>query len=185
MLSLAVAGAAALVADVQLAADPHDAARGVAHRPALPEGAGRRVDGEDAVLAVHRGVHGGAVSREHRLGRQRALGAVLGDGDERRRTHRTVGVDREPGVAVGLRYPQRRAVRRVRRPLLPHVVAADLEVGRRGVPDQLLHCPVLQVHDGQRDTAIRGQGGEVATVRADGIGHDLAVVDDQSVTDRA
>ena len=74
--------AAALVADVELVADPDHAARGVADGPALLDGAGRRVDGDHPVLAVDRRVHGGAVGGEHRRGHQRVLGAVRGDGTD-------------------------------------------------------------------------------------------------------
>ena len=174
----------ALVADVELGADLDHVTRGVADGPALLDGPGRRVDGDHTVLAVDGGVHGRAVGGEHRLTHERVLGPVRRDRDDGGVGEGAVRVHGELAVAVGLTQPQLRTVGRVRGACLAHVVAADAQVRRRGVADELLHLPGLEVHDGQRDTTVGDRGREVAAVRADRRRHDLAVVDDQSVTDR-
>ncbi len=183
-MSPGIGSAAALVADVDLGADADQVTRRDANGPALLDGTGRRVDGHHAVLAVDGGVDGSAIGGEDRLSRQPVLGTVRGDRHEGRVGQGAVGVHREPAVPVGLGHPERPAVGGVGRPLLADVVAADLQVRRRGVADQLLNLPVLQVDDGQRDRAVGDQGRQVGAVRADRRGHDLAAVDDQPVADR-
>ncbi|KDN82231.1 hypothetical protein KCH_59400 [Kitasatospora cheerisanensis KCTC 2395] len=176
--------AAALVADVQLAAGLGQAARGVADRPALPDRPGGGVDRHHAVLAVDRRVGGRAVGGEDQAGHQRLLRADLGDLDGLRVGDAAVRVHVEPGPAVGLAEPQLPAVGGVRRAFLAHAVAADLRDGGGGGADDLLHLPVLHVHDRQRRAAVGDRGRQVGAVRADHGGHDLALVDHQPLAVR-
>ncbi len=168
-------GPAALVADVQLAAGQHHLARRDPHGPRLTDRAGRGVDRNDAVLPVHRDVEGLAVGGVRGGAGEGLLAVDVGDGDRGAGTEGAVGVHGKAGEALCVRHPEHRAVRRVRRRLLPHGVVRQLLVdtdGRTGAPDQLVR---RQVEDLQRDPAVGAGGGEEPPVGADGGGHELAV----------
>src|SRR6266536_3301230 len=50
--------------------------------------------------------------------------------------------------------------------------------------DELLHLPLLQVHDGERHPAVGDRGRDMGAVRADRGRHDLAAGDDEALADR-